>query len=71
MQTATSKLWAEATKLATQRPLHTIGLVAAVGYLLGGGLLSPLTGRLLALGVRLQMQRTMRRLHDTLEDRQP
>lgn len=71
MQTATSKIWAEATKLASERPLHLVGVVGAVGYLLGGGLFSPLTRRLVELGVRLQLQRTMQRLHDTLDGLRP
>ena len=37
---------------------HPIGMVAAaagVGYLLGGGLFSPLTGKLLRIGLRLAL----------------
>ncbi len=33
-------------------PLRTVAVAAGVGYLLGGGLFSPLTGRLLRIGLR-------------------
>jgi hypothetical protein len=33
-------------------PLRTVAIAAGVGYLLGGGLFSPLTRRLVRIGVR-------------------
>ncbi len=62
MQTAKSRIWAEATRLAHARPWQAVSLAAAAGYLLGGGLLSPLTRRLVALGMRFRMQHVLHSL---------
>lgn len=36
-----------------RHPLGMVALAAGVGYLLGGGLFTPLTGRVVNLGIRL------------------
>ncbi|RKH58595.1 hypothetical protein [Corallococcus aberystwythensis] len=36
-----------------RNPYGTLAIAAGVGYVLGGGLFTPLTGRILKLGVRL------------------
>jgi hypothetical protein len=36
-----------------EHPWRTLGIALAAGYVVGGGLFSPLTGRLLGLGLRL------------------
>jgi hypothetical protein len=40
----------------SEHPLATLGGALAAGYILGGGLLTPLTRRLLRTGVRLGFQ---------------
>jgi hypothetical protein len=37
-------------------PFRTAGLVAGAGFVLGGGLFTPLMGRVLSVGVRLAMR---------------
>jgi hypothetical protein len=38
-----------------RNPLGMVAVAAGVGYVLGGGLFSPLTGRLLRVGLRLAL----------------
>jgi len=38
-----------------RHPLGMVAVAAGVGYVLGGGLFSPLTGRMLRLGLRLAL----------------
>src|SRR4029077_1365461 len=38
-----------------RNPLGMVAAAAGVGYVLGGGLFSPLTGRLLSIGLRLAL----------------
>jgi len=37
-------------------PLRTVGLAVGAGFVLGGGLLTPLMGRVLSVGLRLAMR---------------
>lgn len=43
------------TRALHEHPYRTLALAVAAGYVLGGGLFTPLTGRLLRLGVRAAM----------------
>jgi hypothetical protein len=40
----------------SQHPLRTAGLAVGAGFVLGGGLLTPLMGRVLSVGLRLAMR---------------
>jgi hypothetical protein len=40
----------------SEHPLRTAGLAVGAGFVLGGGLLTPLMGRLLSVGLRLAMR---------------
>lgn len=39
----------------SEHPYRTLALAAAAGYVLGGGLFTPLTGSLMRVGLRLAM----------------
>src|SRR4051812_5214327 len=49
-------LWHVAEREMRDRPWRTSAMALGAGYLLGGGLFSPLTARLLALGVRVGLR---------------
>ena len=40
----------------TSHPFRTVGLAAGAGFVLGGGLFTPLTARALGVGVRLALR---------------
>jgi hypothetical protein len=50
---AWSRMLAEQTQ---RRPGQTVALVFGAGFILGGGLLSPLTARILGVGARLGLR---------------
>lgn len=43
------------TRELAEHPYRTLALAAAAGYVLGGGLFTPLTGRILRIGLRAAM----------------
>ena len=54
MRDATPVAWSRALARETQeRPIRTVALSLGTGFILGGGLFSPLTARRAGLGLRL------------------
>lgn len=49
-------IWADLRDQLDEHPWRTLGLAAAAGYVVGGGLFSALTGRLLIGGLRIGMR---------------
>jgi hypothetical protein len=68
MDTTVSRLVDTAARLAGRRPWHALGVAAAAGYLFGGGLFSPLTSRMIGLGVRLKLRELLAALVDSRRD---
>jgi hypothetical protein len=52
-----------------QRPYRTLGAAAGIGYLLGGGLRSPLTGILFTMAARIVAQQALRELSGAVVQR--
>lgn len=51
--------WNYAETETRERPWRAVAVAAGAGYVLGGGLLSPLTARLLGLGLRVGLRASM------------
>lgn len=51
--------WDYAEHETRERPWRAVAVAAGAGYVLGGGLLSPLTARLLGLGLRVGLRASM------------
>jgi hypothetical protein len=51
--------WDYAERETRERPWRAVAVAAGAGYVLGGGLLSPLTARLLGLGLRVGLRASM------------
>lgn len=43
------------TRAVREHPFRAVGIAVGVGYLLGGGLFTPLTGRILRVGARAML----------------
>jgi hypothetical protein len=50
------------TDRVRQRPYSTLGAAAGIGYVLGGGLRSPLTATLVVMGARFFAEQLLREL---------
>lgn len=46
-------MWSDLREQLEERPWRTLGMAAAAGYVVGGGLFSALTGRLLLGGLKV------------------
>ena len=55
-------LYANAMSWVREHPLQGLGIAFGVGYLLGGGLWSRLTGRLVGMGLRVGVATLARNL---------